>query len=94
MRNIEMTYHDVYYYCNIIDNLLYCFTSSIDWISTGAQFTEPFYEEDNEDFSKWTSLHGFCDFVIRRLLFKMNMSNWKKYRKDMMNLKLQIKRNG
>ena len=54
MRNIEMTYHDVYYYCNIIDNLLYCFTSSIDWISTGAQYTEPFYEENNEDFSKWT----------------------------------------
>lgn len=70
MRNIKMTYHDVYYYCNIIDNLLYCFTSSIDWISTGAQYTEPFYEENNEDFSKWTSLHGFCDFVIRRLLFK------------------------
>lgn len=42
MRNINMSYYKVYYYCDIIDRLLYRFTGSIDWASTGAQFTEPF----------------------------------------------------
>lgn len=74
MRNIEMTYYNVYYYCNIIDNLLYYFTSSIDWVNTGAQFTEPFFEgfeeEEIENFPKYSALHAFCDFAVRKLMFE------------------------
>ena len=70
VRNIEMNYYNVYYYCNIIDNLLNLFTSSIDWVVTGAQFTEPFFEEEIECFSKYSALHAFCDFAIRQLLFE------------------------
>jgi len=70
MRNIEMSYYNVYYYCNIIDNLLHLFTESIDWAATGAQFTDPFFEgEDNTSaFCKYSVLHQFCDYAIRVLL--------------------------
>ena len=50
MRNIEMNYYNVYYYCNIIDNLLHRFTTSIDWLPTGAQFTEPFLKKNSNLF--------------------------------------------
>ena len=70
MRNIEMVYYNVYYYCNILDNLLHLFTSSIDWASTGAQFTEPFFEGEVENFSKYSALHAFCDFAVRKLMFE------------------------
>lgn len=70
MRNIEMNYYNVYYYCNIIDNLLHRFTTSIDWLPTGAQFTEPFFEEELESFPKYSALHAFCDFAIRQLMFE------------------------
>ena len=67
-----MSYHNVYYYCNIIDNLLHLFTESIDWVTTGAQFTEPFFEDsDNtKDFRKYSVLHQFCNYAIRVLLFE------------------------
>lgn len=70
MRNIQMSYYNVYYYCNIIDNLLHLFTESIDWAPTGAQFTEPFFEDlDNlKSFSKYSVLHLFCEYAIRVLL--------------------------
>ncbi len=59
MRSIEMTYENVYYYCNVIDNLLHQFTSSIDWVSTGMQFTESFFEGEVREFSKYSALHNF-----------------------------------
>ena len=68
MRNIEMSYYHVYYYCNIIDNLLRLFTASIDWASTGAQFLDTFLEGDIEDFPKYSALHSFCDYAIRKLI--------------------------
>lgn len=68
MRNIEMSYYNVYYYCNIIDNLLRLFTTSIDWASTGAQFLDTFFEGDIEDFSKYSALHSFCDYAVRTLI--------------------------
>lgn len=68
MRNIEMSYYNVYYYCNIIDNLLRLFTTSIDWASTGAQFLDTFFEGDIEDFPKYSALHSFCDYAIRTLI--------------------------
>lgn len=70
MRNIDMRYYNVYYYCNIIDNLLHYFTSSIDWITTGAQFTEPFFEGETENFPKYSALHAFCEFAVRKLMFE------------------------
>ena len=70
MRNIEMKYYNVYYYCNIIDNLLHYFTSSLDWVTTGAQFTEPFFEGEIENFPKYSALHAFCDFAVRQLMFE------------------------
>ena len=68
MRNIEMSYYNVYYYCNIIDNLLRLFTNSIDWAPTGAQFLDTFLEGDVEDFPKFSALHSFCDYAIRTLI--------------------------
>lgn len=68
MRNIEMSYYHVYYYCNIIDNLLRLFTSSIDWVSTGAQFLDAYFEGDVEDFPRHSALHAFCDYAIRTLV--------------------------
>lgn len=68
MRNIEMSYYNVYYYCNIIDNLLRLFTTSIDWATTGAQFLDTFLEGDIEDFSKYSALHSFCDYAVRTLM--------------------------
>lgn len=70
VRNIEMNYYSVYYYCNIIDNLLHRFTSSIDWVPTGAQFTEPFFEGEVDCFPKYSALHAFCDFAVRKLMFE------------------------
>ena len=70
MRNIEMNYYNVYYYCNIIDNLIGLFTSSLDWVRTGAQFTEPFFEENPACFPKYSALHAFCEFAIRQLMFE------------------------
>ena len=70
MRSIEMTYENVYYYCNVIDNLLHHFTSSIDWVSTGMQFTESFFEGEVKEFSKYSALHNFCDYVVMQLLFE------------------------
>lgn len=70
MRNIEMKYYNVYYYCSIIDNLLHYFTSSIDWVTTGAQFTEPFFEGGIDNFPKYSALHAFCDFAVRQLMFE------------------------
>lgn len=69
MRSIEMSYYNVYYYCNIIDNLLHLFTTSIDWASTAAQFKDWFYEDDNiENFPKYSALHSFLDYAIRKLI--------------------------
>ena len=70
MRNIDMSYYRVYYYCNIIDNLLYLFLSGPDWAPTGAQFTEPYFDGEVENFSKYSALHSFCDFAVRQLLFE------------------------
>lgn len=68
MRNLKMSYYNVYYYCNIIDNLLHYFTEDINWVTTGAQFTEPFFEGKVEDFPKYSALHQFCDFAVRVLM--------------------------
>ena len=68
MRDIEMSYYNVYYYCNIIDNLLHLFTTSIDWASTGAQFKECFFAGDIDNFPKCSALHCFCDYAIRQLV--------------------------
>lgn len=68
MRNIEMNYYNVYYYCNIIDNLLYYFTGHIDWIKTGAQFTEPYFENGVSNFAKYSALHEFCCFAVKVLV--------------------------
>ena len=70
MRNINMSYHKVYYYCDIIDRLLYRFIDSIDWSSTGVQFTEPFFECEVDNFPKYSALHGFCEFAINKLMFE------------------------
>ena len=70
MRSIEMTYENVYYYCNVIDNLLHQFTSSIDWVSTGMQFTESFLKERLGSFLSILPCIIFCDFVVRQLLFE------------------------
>ena len=68
MRNINMSYYNVYYYCNIIDNLLRLFTTEIEWASTGAEFLDWFYEGDIENFPKYSALHSFCDYAIRKLI--------------------------
>lgn len=68
MRNLQMNYYNVYYYCNIIDNLLYYFTEYIDWASTGAQFSEPFFEGEISNFPKYSALHQFCEFAVRVLM--------------------------
>ena len=71
MRNINMSYYNVYYYCNIIDNLLRLFVNGgVDYANTAAQFTEPYFEEEPESFPRYSALHDFCDFVIRRLMFE------------------------
>ena len=67
MRNINMSYYKVYYYCDIIDCLLYRFTR-IDWASTGAQFTEPFFQGEVDSFPKYSALHSFCEFAINKLM--------------------------
>lgn len=68
MRNINMSYYKVYYYCDIIDRLLYRFTGTIDWASTGAQFTEPFFQGEVDNFPKYSALHSFCEFAINKLM--------------------------
>lgn len=68
MRNIHMSYYNVYYYCNIIDNLLWLFTTKIDWAPTGAEFLDWFYEGNIENFPKYSVLHSFCDYAIRKLI--------------------------
>lgn len=68
MRNINMSYYKVYYYCDIIDRLLYRFTGAIDWASTGAQFTEPFFQGEVDNFPKHSALHSFCEFAINKLM--------------------------
>ena len=68
MRNIEMSYYNIYYYCNIIDNLLHYFTENMEWARTGAQFTEPYFENEVPNFSKYSALHEFCFFAVRVLL--------------------------
>ena len=70
MRDFDMSYYNVYYYCNILDNLLYLFTSSIDWASTAAQFKDSFYEDDIPNFPKYSALHTFCDYAIRQLIWE------------------------
>lgn len=70
MRTINMSYHKIYYYCDIIDKILYCFTDSIDWASTGAQFTKPFFQGEVDDFPKYSALHSFCEFAINTLMFE------------------------
>lgn len=65
-----MSYYNVYYYCNILDNLLYLFNSSIDWASTAAQFKDSFYEDDVPNFPKYSALHTFCDYAIRQLIWE------------------------
>ena len=67
MRNLEMSYYNIYYYCNIADNLLTYFNGYIDWAPTGAQFTEPFFSEEPTNFPKYSALHAFCEFVIFKL---------------------------
>ena len=68
MRNLEMSYYNIYYYCNIADNLLTYFNGYIDWAPTGAQFTEPFFSEEPTNFPKYSALHAFCEFVIGRII--------------------------
>lgn len=68
MRNLKMSYYNIYYYCNIADNLLSYFNGYIDWAPTGAQFTEPFFSEKPTNFPKYSALHTFCEFVIRRII--------------------------
>ena len=68
MRELKMSYYDVYYYCNIIDNLLHLFTENIDWAPTGAQFTEPFFEKEIANFPRYSALHEFCAFAVRVLI--------------------------
>ena len=70
MRNIDINYYKVYYYCNILDNLLNLFFSGPDWISTGAQFTEPFFEGEIENFPKYSALHAFCEFAVGQLIYE------------------------
>ena len=62
-----MSYYKVYYYCDIIDCLLYRFTR-IDWAYTGAQFTEPFFQGEVDSFPKYSALHSFCEFAINKLM--------------------------
>ncbi len=68
MRNIEISYYNIYYYCNIADNLLIYFNGFIDWAPTGAQFTEPFFTQLPANFPKYSALHSFCEFVVRRII--------------------------
>lgn len=68
MRIIEMSYYNIYYYCNIIDNLLHYFTESIEWAPTGAQFTTPYFENEVPNFSKYSALHEFCFFAVKVLI--------------------------
>lgn len=74
MRDIKMSYYNVYYYCNIIDNILHCFTSSIEWAPTSAQFLEMYYEVETSDFPKYSALHSFCDYAIRQLIWEEDRS--------------------
>ena len=67
MRNIDMSYYNIYYYCSIADNLLTYFTSDINWLSTAAQFTDSFFLAEPESFPKYTALHSFCEFVIQQI---------------------------
>lgn len=68
MRELKMSYYDVYYYCNIIDNLLHLFVERIDWAPTGAQFTDPYFENVIPNFSKYSVLHEFCAFAVKVLI--------------------------
>ncbi len=68
MRNLEMSYYNIYYYCNIIDNLLHYFTKHIDWITTGAQFADPYFENEVPNFAKYSALHEFCCFAVKVLV--------------------------
>lgn len=65
-----MSYYKVYYYCDIIDRLLYRFTGSIDWASTGAQFTELYFEGKVDNFPNHSALHSFCEFAINKLMLE------------------------
>lgn len=44
--------------------------SGPDWAPTGAQFTEPFFEGEIDNFPKYSALHAFCDFAVRQLMFE------------------------
>lgn len=68
MRNVEMGYYNIYYYCNILDNLLHYFTEHIDWITTGAQFSGPYFEAEVPNFAKYSALHEFCFFAVKVLV--------------------------
>lgn len=70
MKKIDMSYYNVYYYCNIIDNLMYYFTGAIDWAPTAVQFTECFFEGSIEDFPRYSALHTFCHFALAQLIFE------------------------
>lgn len=70
MRDLEMSYYNIYHYCNVADNLISYFTCDIEWAPTGAQFTDAFFADQPENFRKYSALHEFCEFVIDRLLYE------------------------
>lgn len=86
MRNLEMSYYNIYYYCNIADNLLTYLNGYIDWAPTGAQFTEPFFSEEPTNFPKYSALHAFCEFVIGRIIHEDTLKELEKIQTEYDNL--------
>lgn len=88
MRNFKMSYYNIYYYCNIADNLLTYFNGYIDWAPTGAQFTEPFFSRNQQTFQSTQRFMLFVNLLLDVLFTKIPSKNLGKYKQNMTILKV------
>lgn len=64
--NIEMKYHNVYYYCNIVSNIIEHLQE--EYLTTLAEFSHSYLDEIPRDYCKESVLILFCRWSIKCIM--------------------------
>lgn len=83
--NIEMNYHNVYYYCSIVENIIE--ERQMEFLTKLSEFSKGYLEEIPEKYNKESILLLFCRWSVKEIMEEDMQDELKLYKEKFLTRK-------
>lgn len=83
--NIEMNYHNVYYYCSIVENIIE--ERQMEFLTKLSEFSKGYLEEIPEEYNKESILLLFCRWSVKEIMEEDMQDELKLYKEKFLTRK-------